>query len=389
MPPKSLQPGQRLSLNRSELPLPPSSSSSISAPPPPTVDAIVVSRIGATGRTWKVRIDSDNVELSMSSRAIYAATVSAPAPPREENLRSRRPPDRGPMISYVEGEADDDGSEDSLDEKEEENSDIDPDDGKVIPPPPDPLIPHGLRWTPLAAEQILVEQRAVIHMDMHVRWSSIGLQQFGSSATRFQADSQDPARRRPIHYFLLSFPVDLVHGIVERTNTQIREAVGRQSQLTTQFFFKLIGIIYLMTLCEQPNRRSFWQPAQGKALPSPNFGRFMEISFFEHFIQHLSWSASNPADRWAAVRDLFVGFNARRVATIVPSDRLTVDEAMSANRTNKTVNRNVQDGLPQQTKIARKPEGVGSEIRCVIDGRTQVMLQLELQESKEEMAKKK
>ncbi|AYV87237.1 MAG: bifunctional aspartate aminotransferase [Sylvanvirus sp.] len=62
---------------------------------------------------------------------------------------------------------------------------------------------------------------------------------------------------------------------------------------------------------------------------------------------------------------------------------------MSANRTNRTIKNNVPSGLPHQTKISRKPEGVGSEIRCVIDARSQVMLQLELQESKEEMATKK
>ena len=45
-------------------------------------------------------------------------------------------------------------------------------------------------------------------------------------------------------------------------------------------------------------------------------------------------------------------------------------------------------GLPHQAKIIRKPEGVGTEIRNLIDGESQIMLKLEIQESKTEMAKK-
>ena len=144
-----------------------------------------------------------------------------------------------------------------------------------------------------------------------------------------------------------------------------------------------------MGLRELPNRRDYWNTTASKGFPPLNFGRFMEISFFEHFLQHMSWSAPNFSDRWSSVRDFFSGFNVRRVATVVPSDRLTVDESMSANRTRRTVKNHVPHGLPHQAKIERKPEGVGCKIRCVIDGRSTVMLQLELQESQEEMATKK
>lgn len=62
---------------------------------------------------------------------------------------------------------------------------------------------------------------------------------------------------------------------------------------------------------------------------------------------------------------------------------------MSANRTNRTVLNHCLSGLPHQTKIARKPEGVGVEIRCSIDVESMIMLRLELQEGKEAMQKLK
>ena len=90
-------------------------------------------------------------------------------------------------------------------------------------------------------------------------------------------------------------------------------------------------------------------------------------------MQHLSWSEVKQNDPWSPIRDFIEGFNSRRYATIIPSDKLTIDESMSANRTGKTVKNHVPSGLPHQAKIIRKPEGVGVEIRCLIDAPNLVM----------------
>ncbi len=57
---------------------------------------------------------------------------------------------------------------------------------------------------------------------------------------------------------------------------------------------------------------------------------------FEHFLQHLSWSAPKEDDACSPIRDWITEFNARRVAVLTPTDRITVDELMSANRTSRT-----------------------------------------------------
>ena len=69
-------------------------------------------------------------------------------------------------------------------------------------------------------------------------------------------------------------------------------------------------------------------------------------------------------DPWLDVRPLIDGFNQRRIEVIIPGTRMTVDELMSMWRGYDGAY--VADGLPQVTKIQRKPEGVGKKQWCVI-----------------------
>jgi hypothetical protein len=62
---------------------------------------------------------------------------------------------------------------------------------------------------------------------------------------------------------------------------------------------------------------------------------------------------------------------------------LTADESMSAWRGRD--GKFDSEGMPHVTKIVRKPKGVGLEIRTLADGRTRIMLFLELQEGKHAM----
>ena len=47
------------------------------------------------------------------------------------------------------------------------------------------------------------------------------------------------------------------------------------------------------------------------------------------------------------------------------------------------------DGMPHVTKIARKPKGVGAELKDAADSETNIIIRLELQEGAERMAAKK
>ena len=183
MPPKSLTVGQRLSLNRSSPSIPGPSSSSNSAPPAPVVVATVVSRVGANARSWNLRIESENIDLQLSSRAIHSAIAADAAPPPRENLRERRPLDRGAFISDAQEDDEDDGSDDSLDDESSPSSESEAEEKKIPPPRADSLAPHGLRWAPLPEYEVIRDIRNLFEHSMTLRWNLLGLEQFGGSAS--------------------------------------------------------------------------------------------------------------------------------------------------------------------------------------------------------------
>ena len=96
---------------------------------------------------------------------------------------------------------------------------------------------------------------------------------------------------------------------------------------------------------------------------------------------------SDANDKWAPVRRLIDAFNKQRAAKFFPSWSICVDESISAWR-GKDGNY-CSDGMPHVTKIARKSKGVGAELKDAACAVTQVIIALEIQEEKEEMATKK
>lgn len=385
MPPKLIKVNERLHCRRSKLPLPPDAVQQLPTPLPDFLYVTTIARTAPNARTWKVRVEPGNVELTLSSRVLLDSVAPEIAPPREQNLRSRPPEQYNPFVSDPFPDEDENEDEDSLDDYDYQTPSESEEEEKQAAPSGQSA---SLDWRDVADNEAINEIRCQTMSDTVAHWSALSISQFGSSAIPYEAEAMDERRRKPIHYFLLSFPVDLVHGIVRRTNEQIEEKSTLPLLINTQKYLTLLGILYLMSLFPLPNRRQYWSEVTTSVIPPMRFGRFMPISHFEHFLQHISWSEPNPNDKWSAVRDWFTEFNRRRQQVILPSDRLTIDEMMSANRTNRTLTNNVPQGLPHQTKIPRKPESVGVEIRCLIDARSEIMYALELQESKEDMATK-
>ena len=346
------------------------------------IKATLICKHPTNSRTWEVRIEGVTNTIYIASIALQRARIIQPVVSNAQNLAISDNSAQQMVIDEKQLQMDE--NEDSSDSLDDGLSDINEPEGEE-----DLLCPHGQQWQLVLPSTQITDTRTQIPTTMNLLWQNINLTQFGSSAVQLQQQSQDFGSRKPIHYFMLSFPINLVHSTINRTNNDIEQSSHPSWKMDTGIFFKFIGLLYGMTLSPVQNQRNYWREKSNSFLPAPNFGRFMTLAHFEHFKQHISWSQSNPQDNWSKVRDWFTEYNKRRISTVIPSDRLTIDELMSMNRTNRTKGNNVQDGLPHQTKIARKPEGVGSEIRCLIDGKTLVMLQLELQESKEEMAKKR
>ncbi len=93
-----------------------------------------------------------------------------------------------------------------------------------------------------------------------------------------------------------------------------------------------------------------------------------------------------PSDHWAEIRPLIDGFNNAREKNFEPGKVLCVDECMSAWRGKN--GKYCVEGMPHVTKIIRKPEGVGAELKSIGCGESGILLRLELIEGSEEQKKK-
>ena len=145
--------------------------------------------------------------------------------------------------------------------------------------------------------------------------------------------------------------------------------------------------------------------------PEINFGQWMKRKRFEMILRALQFSESNePMDLQDASGDIpastasdedssdcsslrtFAGidkvvqaFNRQREKVFSAGTHLCVDESVSEWRGRDHKHWN---GCPHVTRIARKPKGVGVDIKNLADVETGIMLRLELVQNKASMNKK-
>ena len=80
-------------------------------------------------------------------------------------------------------------------------------------------------------------------------------------------------------------------------------------------------------------------------------------------------------DAWYQIRPGVDEFNANRLRTVCMSEVIVPDESMSPFRPRTTAT----GGLDHISFVDRKSKPVGTEFKCVCDGRSGVMLYLEIQ----------
>ena len=91
-------------------------------------------------------------------------------------------------------------------------------------------------------------------------------------------------------------------------------------------------------------------------------------------------------DPWWPIRSFILSFNERRVKHVKPGHTIVCDECMSAWKGSD--GKYKTNGCSHKTKIVRKPEGVGCELKSAADGMSGIILQLELMEGSEAQSKK-
>ncbi len=92
-------------------------------------------------------------------------------------------------------------------------------------------------------------------------------------------------------------------------------------------------------------------------------------------------------DHWFPVREFISIFNSHNVKVVRPGTYLCIDESMCSWR-GREAQYSGYAGLPHVTKIPRKPEGVGLELKTLACSATGMLIQMEIMEGKIENAKK-
>ena len=195
--------------------------------------------------------------------------------------------------------------------------------------------------------------------------------------------------RTPFDYWLFLMP-DMLAEIVKWTNVALPERARRATKHEVVKFF---GIQYCMTLYPSRQRKNYWSTADTDLFPAPNFGsRFgMSRTRFAELVKYLrmhdpALDDEDDPDPWRQVRTFVDEFNKNRAERVIPGWILVVDESTSKWR-------GLGDwydlGMPHITKIPRKPEPVGLEIKDMCDGESGIMLYLEMMEGQAVMRTKK
>ena len=135
---------------------------------------------------------------------------------------------------------------------------------------------------------------------------------------------------------------------------------------------KFLGLMLSMEVYVLPERHMYWFEKSFGVFPGLNFGKHMAKSRFEDIMRYLQLS-SNP-DPDDQIIDFVEAVNNRLQESFMAGDTVCLDESMI-----KAYHRN----LKGKVKIIRKPRPIGNELKNMADGRSKVVLKLEVMQGKE------
>ena len=194
----------------------------------------------------------------------------------------------------------------------------------------------------------------------------------------------------PLDYFFHSFPEEQTLLCIRLTNIQLQKK--NRNVMTREEFYKLLGLLILMTRFEFTRRSSLWsRTTSSKFIPAPMIGLSsgMSRNRFDELWSCLRWS-EQPDERpeemnhaeymWRLVDDMVDIFNRHRSDNFLPAEWICVDESIS--RWYGLGGQWINIGLPMYVTIDRKPES-GCEIQNAACGVSGVMLRLLLVKSEE------
>lgn len=189
--------------------------------------------------------------------------------------------------------------------------------------------------------------------------------------------------------FQLLYPGDMTKDVA-KVNEAMAKAQKNPAELTVGEWVVFLSLLVGATLQKQSGH-ALWDPVEERPFTRghPGFADYMRRRRFDEIKSSCTAAFSDEdlkgTDPWFQFRPGVDAFNANRFRTVLRSEALIPDEAISPIRPRTTAD----GGLPNITFVERKPKPCGTEFKCVADGRHGVMLYLEIQEGAVRMALKR
>ena len=121
----------------------------------------------------------------------------------------------------------------------------------------------------------------------------------------------------------------------------------------------------------------YWSTMGGTIFPDMDFNAILPMTRFEDILRYMSYSASK--DPHTQIMDFLSAVNSHLKTTLIPGKYITLDESMI-----KAFHRDLKGKM----KIKHKPRPIGNEIKDLADASSNIVIQMELYEGKEDMAEK-
>jgi hypothetical protein len=164
----------------------------------------------------------------------------------------------------------------------------------------------------------------------------------------------------------------LFSTMVAHTNAKIPDI---SQKVTEEEMRRFVGIILAMTICPLRNIDEYWNTEDDGLMPASRFFEKLHMSHSRFKTISKNWAIATVDRRsktFDGIRPLFDMFNARAASVFRCGGRVVIDESTSG-----------WHGKDE------KAEAVSFMIKNLCDVQSGVMFAIELQEGKEEMAKRK
>jgi hypothetical protein len=170
---------------------------------------------------------------------------------------------------------------------------------------------------------------------------------------------------------------------------------GCKDPLSVGEWFVFLGLMCASSLYTEKGRELWRKKRDTERAFSrvPGFSDFMTCDRFEDIkacaVAGCTDLSQQGTEKWFKIKPAIDAFNKRRQEVVILSEVLTPDETMSPMCPRSTSHGAGEGKLPHYSFIPRKPEPHGTEFKTVCDGRSGVMLYMEIQEKAEDMALKR